>query len=72
MVNENQILFPATRTPTARRACSDISLTILDDLVVETNETVQLVAVFNDMVITEPMSIAIVDDDGESTHSVWC
>lgn len=64
---DHHITFEATETSTARRACSGISLTILDDLVVESNETIQLVVVSSDPGVkfhSENMSVAIVDDDG--------
>ena len=76
IVNSNQITFPILDFDTDRR-CSQVSMTILDDLAVEANETVKFVLESEDpervVVVTnggaqQAKVLTIVDNDGESGH----
>ncbi len=67
-MNANEVVTFHPSRSLISTECSRISVTILDDLVVEGNETIELVAVSSDSRITvhsQAMSIAIVDDDGK-------
>lgn len=68
VTNENQIVFFPSRFFTDE-VCSPIAVTILDDLVVESNETMELLAVSSEpsriTIDSESMSVAIIDNDSE-------
>lgn len=71
MVNDNQIVIPASNSFDSRTARGYISLTLLDDLAVEGNETIELVIESLDaeriMVqnSTQPTLLTIRDNDSK-------
>lgn len=74
--NENRITFSGSFDGSEERRCGEVSVSLWDDLVVEGEETLEILAMSDEperIVVNNAhtITIRIMDNDGERTREVW-